>query len=249
ANDSSEFTLKAAGNVIFDLVLAIVLVGLIMLFFLHSLRNAAITMVAIPLSLIGTFIGLYLMGYTLNLMSLLGLSLVVGILVDDAIVVIENIHRHMEMGKSKVRAAYDGAAEIGFTVVAITLVIVVVFLPIAMSTGLVANILAQFCVTVIISTMLSLLVSFTLVPWLYSRFGKLEHINKYSFFGKIIHGFESGLDAFTHKISDILRWSLRSRLNKFLTLLVSVVLFAGSISLAVMSYIGSDFFQIGRASC
>src|SRR5690606_33675953 len=150
ANDSSEFTLKAAGNVIFDLVLAIVLVGLIMLFFLHSLRNAAITMVAIPLSLIGTFIGLYLMGYTLNLMSLLGLSLVVGILVDDAIVVIENIHRHMEMGKSKVRAAYDGAAEIGFTVVAITLVIVVVFLPIAMSTGLVANILAQFCVTVII---------------------------------------------------------------------------------------------------
>jgi HAE1 family hydrophobic/amphiphilic exporter-1 len=242
ANDSSEFTLKAAGNVIFDLVLAIVLVGLIMLFFLHSLRNAAITMVAIPLSLIGTFIGLYLMGYTLNLMSLLGLSLVVGILVDDAIVVIENIHRHMEMGKSKVRAAYDGAAEIGFTVVAITLVIVVVFLPIAMSTGLVANILAQFCVTVIISTMLSLLVSFTLVPWLYSRFGKLEHINKYSFFGKIIHGFESGLDAFTHKISDILRWSLRSRLNKFLTLLVSVLLFAGSISLAVMGYIGSDFF-------
>src|SRR5690606_3763745 len=124
----------------------------------------------------------------------------------------------------------------------ITLVIVVVFLPIAMSTGLVANILAQFCVTVIISTMLSLLVSFTLVPWLYSRFGKLEHINKYSFFGKIIHGFESGLDAFTHKISDILRWSLRSRLNKFLTLLVSVLLFAGSISLAVMGYIGSDFF-------
>ena len=74
----------------------------------------AIAVVAIPLSLIATFIGLYLMGYTLNLMSLLGLSLVVGILVDDAIVVIENIHRHMEMGKNKVRAAYDGAAEIGF---------------------------------------------------------------------------------------------------------------------------------------
>ena len=83
---------------------------------------------------------------------------------DDAIVVIENIHRHMEMGKNKVRAAYDGASEIGFTVTAITLVIVVVFLPIAMATGLVADILVQFCVTVMISTMLSLLVSFTIVP-------------------------------------------------------------------------------------
>src|SRR5690606_33172042 len=140
ANDTSRFTLNAANNVIHDLMLAIVLVGFIMLFFLHSLRNAAITMVAIPLSLIATFIGLKLMGYTLNLMSLLGLSLVVGILVDDAIVVIENIHRHMEMGKNKVRAAYDGAKEIGFTVTAITMVIIVVFLPIALSTGLVANI-------------------------------------------------------------------------------------------------------------
>src|SRR5699024_5266390 len=92
ANDTTEFTLKAANNVIFDLGLAVVLVGFIMLFFLHSLRNAGIVMVAIPLSLIGTFIGLELLGYTLNLMTLLGLSLVVGILVDDAIVVIENIH-------------------------------------------------------------------------------------------------------------------------------------------------------------
>jgi HAE1 family hydrophobic/amphiphilic exporter-1 len=107
-------------------------------------------------------------------MSLLGLSLVVGILVDDAIVVLENIYRHMEMGKSKIRAAYDGASEIGFTVAAITLVIVVVFLPIAMSSGLVANILAQFCVTVVIATLLSLLASFTIIPWLSSRFGKLN---------------------------------------------------------------------------
>ena len=242
ANDSSDFTLTAADNVIHDLIIAIVLVGFIMLFFLHSLRNAAITMVAIPLSLIATFIGLLLMGYTLNLMSLLGLSLVVGILVDDAIVVIENIHRHMEMGKNKVRAAYDGASEIGFTVTAITLVIVVVFLPIAMSTGLVANILAQFCVTVIISTMLSLLVSFTVVPWLYSRFGKLEYLSETSFFGRIVHGFEAGLDKFTHKISDILRWALRSRGNKLITLLVSIVLFVASVALVPAGFIGADFF-------
>src|SRR5690606_38734379 len=102
ANDSSEYTLSSANHVMKDLALAVVLVGFIMLFFLHSLRNAAITMVAIPLSLIATFIGFLFMGYTLNLMSLLGLSLVVGILVDDAIVVIENIHRHMEMGKSRI---------------------------------------------------------------------------------------------------------------------------------------------------
>ncbi len=242
ANDSSIFTLNSANNVIKDLFIAIVLVGFIMLFFLHSLRNAAITMVAIPLSLIATFIGLYLMGYTLNLMSLLALSLVVGILVDDAIVVIENIHRHMEMGKSKVRAAYDGAKEIGFTVLAITLVIVVVFFPISISTGLVADILKQFCVTVIISTSLSYLVSFTIVPWLYSRFGKLDHINKSSFFGKIINGFEAGLTKFTHWISGLLKWSLKSRTNKALTLFIAVILFFGSCSLVPLGFIGSDFF-------
>ncbi|MEI2273662.1 efflux RND transporter permease subunit [Sphingobacterium sp. ML3W] len=242
ANDSSDFTLNAANNVIHDLMIAIALVGFIMLFFLQSLRNAAITMVAIPLSLIATFIGLLLMGYTLNLMSLLGLSLVVGILVDDAIVVIENIHRHMEMGKNKVRAAFDGASEIGFTVTAITLVIVVVFLPIAMSTGLVANILAQFCVTVIISTLLSLLVSFTVVPWLYSRFGKLEHLSKTSFFGRIIHGFESGLNAFTHWVSGLLVWALKSRMNKLATLGLAVGLLVASFMLVVKGYIGSDFF-------
>ncbi len=242
ANDSTDYTLNAANNVMHDLMIAVALVGFIMLFFLHSLRNAAITMVAIPLSLVATFIGLLLMGYTLNLMSLLGLSLVVGILVDDAIVVIENIHRHMEMGKNKVRAAYDGAKEIGFTVSAITLVIVVVFLPIAMSSGLVANILAQFCVTVIIATMLSLLVSFTVVPWLYSRFGKIEHINSKSFFGRIIHGFEAGLTKFTNWITNILEWCLKSRATKLATLAIAIVLFAGSCSLSFLGYIGSDFF-------
>src|SRR5690606_439193 len=156
ANDSTDYTLNAANNVMHDLMIAVALVGFIMFFFLHSLRNAAITMVAIPLSLIATFIGLLLMGYTLNLMSLLRLSLAAGILVDDGIVVIENVHRQMEVGKYKVRGAYDAAKGLGFAVSAVTLVIVVVFLPIAMSRGLVANILAQFCVTVISSTLRSL---------------------------------------------------------------------------------------------
>lgn len=241
-SDSSDYTLTAANNVIFDLLLAIVLVGVIMLFFLHSFRNAAITMVAIPLSLIATFIGLLVMGYTLNLMSLLALSLVVGILVDDAIVVIENIHRHMEMGKNKVRAAYDGAKEIGFTVTAITLVIVVVFLPISLSTGLVSDILRQFTVTVMLATMLSLLVSFTVVPWLYSRFGKLEHTSNRSLFGKILIAFENGLDKLTTGIGSILKWSLRKRSNKLITLALTVVLFVASLMLVSKGYIGTDFF-------
>lgn len=239
ANDTSEFTLEAANSVIKDLFIAIALVAFVMLFFLHSYRNALIVMVAIPTSLIATFIGMYLMGYTLNLMSLLALSLVVGILVDDAIVVIENIHRHMEMGKNKVRASYDGAKEIGFTVTAITLVIVVVFLPIAMSSGLVANIISQFCVTVIIATLLSLLVSFTVVPWLFSRYGKLEQMNTQSFFGKIIYKFEAGLTWFTKEVTKILEWSLDHKVKTFL---IVFGLFVSSITLVAMGYIGSDFF-------
>lgn len=239
ADDTSIFTLEAANHVIKDLFIAILLVAFVMMFFLHSFRNALIVMVAIPTSLIATFIGLNLLDYSLNLMSLLGLSLVVGILVDDAIVVIENIHRHMEMGKNKVRAAYDGAKEIGFTVTAITLVIVVVFLPIALSSGLVTDIIKQFTVTVIIATMLSLLVSFTVVPWLFSRYGKLEVISNKSFFGKIIEKFEEGLTWFTHKIEAILKWSL---VNKLKTFGITIALFASSILLLAFGYIGSDFF-------
>jgi HAE1 family hydrophobic/amphiphilic exporter-1 len=239
ANDSSVYTLQSADAVIHDLILAIVLVAFVMLFFLHSIRNALIVMVAIPASLIATFIGMALLGYSLNLMSLLALSLVVGILVDDAIVVLENIYRHMEMGKNRVRAAYDATKEIGFTVTSITLVIVVVFIPIALSTGLAADILKQFCVTVSIATLLSLLSSFTIVPWLSSRFGKLEQITGKTFFGKIIVGFEKGLHRFTNWITGLLKWCLG---HKKTTLTVMLVLFFGSFYLVGAGYIGTEFF-------
>jgi len=239
ANDSTVFTLEAADSVVHDLLLAVVLVALVMLFFLHSVRNSLIVMVSIPASLIATFIGMALFGYTLNLMSLLGLSLVVGILVDDAIVVLENIYRHMEMGKNRVRAAYEATKEIGFTVTAITMVIVVVFLPIALSTGLVSNIIKQFCVTVIMATLLSLLSSFTIVPWLSSRFGKLEHLSSKTIFGRIILGFEKGLTSFTHWITSILKWSLN---HKRITLGIVVLLFVGSIYMLAGGYIGGEFF-------
>lgn len=239
-DDTTEFTLSAANSVIKDLFVAILLVAFVCLFFLHSFRNALIVMLTIPISLIATFIGIFLLGYTLNLMSLLGLSLVVGILVDDAIVVIENIHRHLEMGKNRVRAAYDGTKEIGFTVMAITLVIVVVFLPIALSSGLVSNIIAQFCMTVVIATLLSLLASFTIVPWLSSRYGRIETITNKTAFGRIILRFEKGLDNFTHWITSILNWSLN---NKIATLLIVTVLFFGTIfGLFGGKFIGFEFF-------
>ncbi|MGV8877739.1 MAG: efflux RND transporter permease subunit [Sphingobacteriaceae bacterium] len=239
ANDNSVFTLQSADAVIHDLILAVVLVAFVMLFFLHSFRNALIVMVSIPASLIATFIGISLFGYTLNLMSLLGLSLVVGILVDDAIVVLENIQRHMEMGKNKVRAASDATREIGFTVVSITMVIVVVFFPIAISSGLVSNILRQFCVVVIIATLLSLLSSFTIVPLLFSRYGKLEHIEGKNMFGRFILWFEKQLRSFTVWITSILTWCLN---HKRRTILAVVVLFAASVYLVVAGFIGSEFF-------
>ncbi|MEJ5104102.1 efflux RND transporter permease subunit [Chryseobacterium sp. MYb328] len=241
-NDTTEFTLESANHVIFDLFLAIILVAIVMLLFLHSIRNAFIVMVSIPASLVAAFIGMNLMGYTLNLMSLLGLSLVVGILVDDAIVVLENIYRHMEMGKSKIRAAYDGASEIGFTVAAITLVIVVVFLPIAMSSGLVANILAQFCVTVVIATLLSLLASFTIIPWLSSRFGKLEHLTGKNWFEKFILWFEGLIDKFTHWITDILEWCLKTTLRRISTVVITFIVLISSFSLVIFGFIGGEFF-------
>ncbi len=241
-NDKSDYTLESANAVIFDLILAIILVAVVMIFFLHSIRNSLIVMISIPASLIATFIGMYLMGYSLNLMSLLGLSLVVGILVDDAIVVLENIYRHMEMGKNRVRAAFDGTKEIGFTVTSITLVIVVVFVPIALSSGIAARILKEFCVTVSMATLLSLLASFTLVPWLSSRFGKLERVSTSTIFGRFIHSFERGLNNFTEWISNLLRWCLS---HKRITLSIVTVLFFSSFLLVGKGFIGTEFFAAG----
>jgi HAE1 family hydrophobic/amphiphilic exporter-1 len=242
ANDTSDFTLESANSVIRDLFIAILLVAGVMLLFLHSVRNAFITMISIPASLIATFIGMKIFDFSLNLMSLMGLSLVVGILVDDAIVVLENIQRHMEMGKNKVRAAYDGVAEIGVTVMSITLVIVVVFLPISLTNELVSQILRQFCVVVMIATGFSLLASFTVVPLLSSRMGKLEHLTGKNLFEKFMMWFERMLDRFTHWMSGLLRWTLAHR---FVTLLICTVLLFSSFLLLAKGYIGGEFIPNG----
>ncbi len=242
ASDGSDYTLASANAVVIDLVLAIVLVAAIMLLFLHSFRNAMIVMIAIPASLIATFIGMSFMGFSLNLMSLIALSLVVGILVDDAIVVIENIYRHMEMGKNKVRASLDGAKEIGFTVISITLVIIVVFLPISLSSSLVAKILREFCLVVVIAVSLSLITSFTLVPLMTSRFGRLEHITGKNVFGKFILWFERQIAAFTKWVGEFLQWCLG---HKLITMIVITGMLVGSFSLISNKFIASEFMPMG----
>ncbi|TAE49532.1 MAG: efflux RND transporter permease subunit, partial [Bacteroidetes bacterium] len=194
ASDQSIYTLASADAVIEDLFLAVLIVGVVMLMFLHSLRSSLFVLVAIPSAMIPTFIAMSALGFSLNLMTLLGLSLVVGILVDDSIVVLENIFRHLEMGKDKVKASLDGRSEIGFTAVAITLVDVVVFLPMAFTGGLIGNILKEFALVVVFSTLMSLLVSFTLTPMLASIWGKLTHLNNKTLWGRINLGFEAFLD-------------------------------------------------------
>lgn len=242
ANDTSTFTLDSANSVIRDLFIAVLLVAAVMLLFLHTIRNAFITMISIPASLIATFIGMKIFGFSLNLMSLLGLSLVVGILVDDAIVVLENIQRHMEMGKNRVRASYDAVAEIGVTVMSITAVIIVVFLPISLTNEIVSQILKQFCVVVMIATGFSLLSSFTIVPLLSSRIGKLERLTGKNIFEKFIMWFERRLEAFTHWMSGLLRWALRNRL---VTMLIATVLLFSSFYLVGGGYIGGEFIPNG----
>ena len=242
SQDTSEFTLEAANAVMEDLGLAIVLVSLVMLLFLHSLRNSLIVLVSIPLSIITTFIAMNLLGYTLNLLSLLGLSLAIGILVDDSIVVIENIYRHLEMGKKRADAAYEGRMEIGFTAVSITLIDVVVFLPIIFASGMVADLLRQFSVVIVVSTLMSLLVSFTVVPLLVSRFGKHEIVSAKTWLGRLIHGFESGIESFARWMTSLLDWAVS---HKFITLFIALILLLGSIGLVLGGLIGIEFVKGG----
>lgn len=242
AQDSSEFTLAAAEAVNHDLVLAIILVALVMLVFLHSMRNAIIVMVAIPASLVSTYIAIYAFGFTFNLMTLLALSLVIGILVDDSIVVLENIQRHMEMGKDKRKAALEGRNEIGFTAMSITLVDVVVFLPITMVDGLISDILRQFSLVVVVSTLMSLFVCFTLTPLLVSRFGKLTHPSPKKIGGRIILWVEKQIEKLTSTYSTILKWSL---FHKRWVLITTIGLLFGSFALVGGGFIGNEFVNMG----
>jgi len=242
ANDSSIFTLEAANHVIDDLILAVFLVAIIMLFFLHNIRNAIIVMVAIPVSVVTTFAFMSVAGFTLNLMTLLALSLVIGILVDDSIVVLENIHARMEKGATAREASMGTWKEIGLSVFSITMVIIVVFLPIGLVSGIVADLLRQFSLVVVAATIISLVVSFTLTPWLASRFTKLTHLDSKNIahlpligFEKIIKGIQG---IFGSMLSIALRW-------KVLTIIVIFGMVGASFTLMTNGYIGAEFAANG----
>ncbi len=240
--DSSIFTEKATDSVKDDLLFAVILVSLVMLVFLHGLRNAFIVMIAIPISIVVSFLGMYLLGYTLNIMTLLAMSLVIGILVDDAIVVLENIYRHMEMGKDRVQATLDGRAEISYTAVAITLVDVVVFLPLGLSKSMIAPILAPFSLVIVITTLLSLLVAFTVVPLLTSRLAKVQHLSKERFSGRFFLWFEKQVEAFANILHSILLKAFR---HKITTFGIVTALFIGSVALIPMGFVGTEVFALG----
>ncbi|MEI6901474.1 MAG: efflux RND transporter permease subunit, partial [Bacteroidota bacterium] len=242
ANDTSDFTLISARAVMKDLLLAICLVALVMLVFLHSFRNSIIILVAIPASLISVFTAMYLLNFSLNIISMVAMSLVIGILVDDSIVVLENIYRHLEMGKERRQAAIDGRKEINYTAISITMVDVVVFLPIAVITSMISGLLRQFALVVVIATLLSLFVSFTITPLLASRFAKNEHFREGSLIGRLIEGFERFLKRFTEQFSNVLAWSLR---HKFITLTAVTILFFASLALVGTGFIGSEFISMG----
>lgn len=238
AQDGSLFTIDAVNAVKEDLAIAVVLVAIVMLMFLHSIRNSLIVLVAIPTSLISTFIAIWAFGLTLNLMVLLGLSLVVGILVDDSIVVLENIYHHLEKGEESKVAALRGRNEIGFAALAITFVDVAVFLPLALVGGIVGNILREFSLVVVSSTLMSLFVSFTVTPMLASRFAKLERLTKKTLLGKFAIWFENKFKEFTDYYIELLKWSLK---NRWKIAIFTILLFVASFSLIPFGFIGAEF--------
>ncbi len=242
ADDSTDNTIAAVNSVVFDLGLAVILVSLVMLLFLRSFRNSLIVIIAIPTSLITAFAVMWLLGYTLNLMTLLAMSLIIGVLVDDATVVLENIQRHLDMGKEKRTASMDGRMEIGFSALSITLVDVVVFLPILFLQVFVADMLKQFSVVVVTSTLTSLLVGFTLTPWLASRIGKKEDLQPTNFFNRFLLGFEHQLEKFTNWYGKQLEWILS---HKLIFTGIIVLLFAVTLGIMKQGIIGKELISTG----
>ncbi len=169
AYDSSIFINESISQVQETLIIALILVFLVVLAFLKSFRATIIPSIAIPISIIGALAAVYFMGYTINILTLLGLVLAIGLVVDDAIVVLENIYRHMEMGKSRWQAAIDGSKEIGFAVVATTITLVAVFVPLAFLSGTVGRLFNEFGVAVAVAVLISGFVALTLTPMISSQ--------------------------------------------------------------------------------
>src|SRR5581483_4982024 len=208
-NDASRFVRHAVDAVQKDLALAVIITGVVLFLFLHTWRSTLIVLVSIPTCLVSTFLLMYALGFSLDTISLMAMALMIGILVDDSIVVLENTTRHLGLGANPIQAALNGRGEIGLAAIAVTLTDVVVFVPISFMQGNVGKLFREFGLTVACATLLSLLVSFTLVPMLASRWLKPheEDAHRRGFAG----AWESGFDRLANSYRRLLRWALHHR--------------------------------------
>ncbi len=208
--DRSESIQESVNDVQFTLGLALVLVVLVIFLFLRNLPATIIPGLALPMSLVGTFAAMYLLGFSLDNLSLMALTLSVGFVVDDAIVMLENIVRHMEMGKAPFRAAIDGSQEISFTILSMTISLAAVFLPIMFMGGIIGRLFNEFAVTIGVAVLISGFVSLTLTPMLCSRFlrapGEVRH-------GALYRASERAFQWALRVYEAGLKWSLRHRLT------------------------------------
>ncbi len=223
AYDSSVFVRRAIGEVQETLLIAFVLVLLIMLAFLRNLRSTLIPMIAVPVSLVGTFLILHVFGYSINILTLLAMVLAVGVVVDDAIVVLENIFRHIEDGMPPMEAALKGVREITTAVLAITVALVAVFLPIAFQSGSTGVLFREFAVATAGSVVISAFVALTLTPTLCARI--LRHSPEKH--GRVYQGLERFFDGVEHRYSRMLGWAVRHRLTVIAAGLLSLAATAG----------------------
>jgi HAE1 family hydrophobic/amphiphilic exporter-1 len=225
AFDSSESIRGSIRDVEFTLVLTVCLVVMVIFVFLRNLSATLIPGLAVPLSIIGTFAAMYLLGYSLNNLSLMALTLSVGFVVDDAIVMLENIVRYMEMGKGRMEAALLASKEIGFTIISMTISLVAVFIPVLFMGGIVGRLLHEFSVTITIAILISGFVSLSLTPMLGSRFLRYSHTGAH---GRLYAAFEAGHHVLASGYDYTLKKVLR---HQFATLMVAVLLLAGTVYL------------------
>jgi hydrophobe/amphiphile efflux-1 (HAE1) family protein len=227
-------TIRASVNdVQFSLMLAVALVVMVIFLFLRSLWTTVIPSVAVPLSLFATFAVMYLLGYSLDNLSLMALTIAVGFVVDDAIVMLENIFRHIEDGMKPMEAAIKGAGEIGFTIVSISFSLVAVFIPLLLMGGIVGRLFREFAMTLTIAVLVSALVSLTLTPMMCSRFLRGEHGRH----GRLYSFMEAIFDGMVRFYDRTLEIVLR---HQFITLLTFLATMALSVALYV--YIPKGFF-------
>ena len=233
--DSSKGIRASIKDVVRTIIEGAVLAVLIVLLFLGSFRSTVITGLTLPITLLGTLTFIWAFGFSINMMTLLALSLSIGLLIDDAIVVRENIVRHTELGKDHVTAALDGTKEIGLAVLATTLTIVAVFLPVAFMGGLIGRFFYQFGVTVSTAVLISMFISFTLDPML-SAHWKDSVKKKESRLQRFFNYISNLLDGLTHIYEKLLKLALRFR---FITVIIAIVSLVVALGLSKM--IGTEF--------